>query len=123
MLLVGDETAGPAIEGILRSLIPETAGQAVLEVPTDDDTRPLDHPPGVEVIWVVRQPHPDGCPCAAVLEHVRAQGRVPGNATVFVAGESGLATTLRRDLVAGGHDKVRIRFAGYWKSEPVALAV
>jgi NADPH-dependent ferric siderophore reductase len=46
----------------------------------------------------------------------------PSHASVFVAGGSGLATGLRRHLVTTGHDKALIRFAGYWKSERIAVA-
>jgi NADPH-dependent ferric siderophore reductase len=124
VLLVGDETALPAIEGILRSLDPAASGQAIIEVPTGGDIRSLAHPPGVEVRWTVRQrgDHHTGCPGEAALRYVASQVVVPRHAAVFAAGESGLATGFRRHLVAAGHDKTLIRFAGYWKSERAVLA-
>lgn len=55
LLVVGDETAVPAIYGILRDLPADARGTAFLEVPTSDDV--LDDvrgPAGVEVVWLPR---------------------------------------------------------------------
>ncbi|MHC5557459.1 SIP domain-containing protein [Kocuria sp. U4B] len=69
VLLVGDETAAPAIEGILRSPDPLMDGRAVIEVPTGGDIRSWAHPAGIEVTWTLRQrsDHPTGCPGEAAL--------------------------------------------------------
>lgn len=53
-LLAGDETAVPAIVNILRVLPAGATGQAFLEVPTDQDVRPLEAPAGLEVVWLPR---------------------------------------------------------------------
>lgn len=55
LLLVGDETALPAIAAILADL-PETAvGQAFLEVPVAADIQDVVAPPGVAVTWLPRE--------------------------------------------------------------------
>jgi NADPH-dependent ferric siderophore reductase len=54
LLLVGDETALPAIAAILEGLAPETVGIAYLEVPVDADVQILRAPAGVEVVWLPR---------------------------------------------------------------------
>nr|WP_278258507.1 siderophore-interacting protein [Nocardioides convexus] len=55
LLLVGDETAVPAIRGVLRDLPADASGAAFLEVPVDGDV--LDDvtaPAGVSVTWLPR---------------------------------------------------------------------
>ncbi|WP_364511023.1 siderophore-interacting protein [Nocardioides sp. LML1-1-1.1] len=55
LLLVGDETAVPAIRGVLRDLPADATGAAFLEVPVDGDV--LDDvaaPAGVSVTWLPR---------------------------------------------------------------------
>jgi NADPH-dependent ferric siderophore reductase len=54
VLLVGDETAVPAIAGILRDLPGDASGTAVLEVPLTADVQDLVAPPGVQVRWLPR---------------------------------------------------------------------
>lgn len=60
VLLVGDETAVPAIAGILRDLPADASGTAVLEVPLTEDVQDLTAPPGVEVRWLPRDGRPLG---------------------------------------------------------------
>ena len=54
VLLVGDETATPAIGGILRDLPPGMTGQAILEVPCAEDFQDLQTRADVEVTWLAR---------------------------------------------------------------------
>lgn len=54
LLLVGDETAVPAVAAILEQLPPGARGTAFLEVPVSGDVLDLDAPVGVEVVWLVR---------------------------------------------------------------------
>ncbi|WP_235535878.1 siderophore-interacting protein [Nocardioides sp. Root190] len=77
LLLVGDETAAPAIRGVLRDLPADATGAAFLEVPLDADV--LDDvavPPGVELTWLPRNGGARGEDLhAAVLAHLT--GTVP----------------------------------------------
>ncbi|QZY30960.1 siderophore-interacting protein [Nocardioides coralli] len=71
LLLVGDETAVPAICSILGCLPADATGAAFLEVPVGDDVLGVDAPAGVDVVWLPR----DGAPLgerlhAAVVEHL-----------------------------------------------------
>lgn len=55
LLIVGDETALPAVYGILRDLPRDATGAAYVEVPVSDDI--LDDvvaPEGVELVWLPR---------------------------------------------------------------------
>lgn len=73
LLLVGDETAVPAIAAILEQLDPGARGAAYLEVPFAADTLTLQHPVGVAVHWLPRDGGPRGEALhAAVLEHLGA---------------------------------------------------
>ncbi len=74
LLIVGDETAVPAISGILRDLPAGSRGAAFLEVPVAGDVLDVESPEGVQVVWVPR----DGAPLgeklhAAVLAHLGAE--------------------------------------------------
>ena len=54
LLLVGDETAVPAIAAIMDSLIRDHwqgDGAAVIEIPTEEDRLPLPEHEGIRVIW------------------------------------------------------------------------
>jgi len=73
LLLVGDETAVPAVASILRGLPPNARGAAFLEVPVEADVQTLQHPQGVEVTWIAREDGVRGERLhAAVLEHLGA---------------------------------------------------
>jgi NADPH-dependent ferric siderophore reductase len=71
LLLVADETAVPAVGSILEDLPPSAVGTAFLEVPDPGDVQDLDHPVGVEVVWLPRGDAPLGSRVsAAVLAHL-----------------------------------------------------
>jgi NADPH-dependent ferric siderophore reductase len=68
MLLAGDETAVPAIRGVLRDLLADATGAAFVEVPTADDIqRDLTAPDGVEVTWIPRGDAPRGASLHAAV--------------------------------------------------------
>ena len=54
VVLVGDETAVPAVLAILSQLDPAVRGTAYLEVPTAADVQTAVHPEGVRVVWLPR---------------------------------------------------------------------
>lgn len=60
LLLVGDETAVPAVASILARLPGHARGQALLEVPDVDDATTLAAPPGIVVTWLARGDRPVG---------------------------------------------------------------
>jgi len=71
LLLVGDETAVPAIRGVLRDLPADASGAAYLEVPVTADIQELTAPPGVTVTWLPRNGAPRGEELhTAVLAHL-----------------------------------------------------
>lgn len=114
-ILVGDESALPAVIGILRDLDRGTTGTAIIEVPDAADEQAVEAPIGMDVQWVVRRASDRvGTRALAALE---ALGSIPAEAYAFAAGESKLATGARRHLVGLGVPKDRITFCGYWKAQ------
>lgn len=113
VVLVGDESAMPAILGILRDMDRGTRGTAIIEIPDTADAQETYAPIGMDVRWVVRGVR-DRVGDRALAE-LHGLGPVAPTAYAFAAGESKLATGARRHLVAQGVPKDRITFCGYWK--------
>lgn len=115
VILVGDESALPAVLGILRDLPADSTGLAIVEVPDAADQQEAPRPAGVELRWTVRDP--GAHPGAGALDAVRELGPAREPVSAFVAGEHRLATGGRRHLVeACGVPKTAVDFVGYWRS-------
>jgi NADPH-dependent ferric siderophore reductase len=114
-LLAGDETALPAILGILRDLPRSAAGLAIIEVPSLEDAQAVDGPEGFEVRWLARESHatPGRLALDAVLAFTPSS---PATLSAYVCGEHELPTQARRYLVAAGVPRARITFVGYWRA-------
>ncbi|GIJ51425.1 siderophore-interacting protein [Virgisporangium aliadipatigenens] len=114
-LLVGDESALPAVLSILDATPPGLATEVYLEVAAAADVRAVEAPAGVRIHWFSRDGR-DVRPGALALEALRDATLPPGRFYTWVAGESRLATTARRHLVndrgAAGRD---VSFVGYWR--------
>jgi NADPH-dependent ferric siderophore reductase len=146
ILLAGDETAAPAIARILEDVDRDTQGVAFIEIPEDADILPIATPPGVEVRWLPRSGDAHGTRLIpAVLDHLGAAapaviadvdtedplwetptfsslgeavaaGANHADRYFWIAGESGVVTTLRRHLVKDlGVDRSQVAFMGYWR--------
>lgn len=114
IVIAGDESALPAVLGILRDAPAETSGIAIIEIPHDEDRQPVAAPPGVDVRWIVRDA--DARPGAGALAAVRELGPDPEPVSAFFAGEQQLAAGGRRHLVnACGVPKSSVDFTGYWR--------
>jgi NADPH-dependent ferric siderophore reductase len=140
VLLVGDETAVPAIAAILETLPATIEGHAVLEVPSAADFLDISTPAKVEVRWLARDQRPHG---EAMLRQVRALvaptacelGEEPEDVDIdaailwetpvataghglyaWIAGEAATIRELRRYLVRDvGMDRNAVAFMGYWR--------
>lgn len=115
-LLVGDETAMPAVAGISASLPPTARGIAIIEVPTARDRQDLRMPPGMEVRWIHRDESAVTAerPGKLALDALRATAPLDGAVHAHLIGESGLATGARRHLVhEWGVPKGHVDFIGY----------
>jgi NADPH-dependent ferric siderophore reductase len=114
-LLVGDESALPAITGILRDLPRTATGIAIIEIPADEDQQSLEAPIGFSIRWMSRAGtlgHPGTLALAALQAHLPTN---PTTLQAYIAGEQSLAAEGRRYLVAAGVPKDRIVFTGYWR--------
>ncbi len=108
-LLVGDETALPAIMGILGSAPRDLRAAVYIEIPHADDAQLMDAPAGAEIHWLVRNEN-------RALDTVRAATLPSGPGYAFVAGGQKLAAGVRRHLVGDRKmPKDSVTFTGYWR--------
>ncbi|KJS43991.1 MAG: hypothetical protein VR71_08180 [Roseovarius sp. BRH_c41] len=111
--LVGDETALPVIARILAEAPDGTRGSATLFVPERGDIRPLAHPAGLVVTWVLRGGQ------TGPLDALRALAPPPDDRHVFFAAERTEATEARLWLTSQGFDRSSFTAAGYWTKETI----
>ncbi|MFE4591314.1 siderophore-interacting protein [Streptomyces laurentii] len=111
VLLWGDETALPAVAGILERLPAGLPARVFLEVPHPDDRLELETAADATVTWLVRAENAPSAVAAVAAEEL------PGAAPyVWIAGESGSVKALRRHVVRDrGLDRHRVTFVGYWR--------
>ncbi|MFE6743802.1 siderophore-interacting protein [Streptomyces tubercidicus] len=115
ILITGDETALPAIAGILSWLSPGTRAKVWIEIAHEDDRQPLPSFADADITWLVR----DGATAAGsepVLDALRAAELPEGTPYAWIAGESGTVKAVRRHLVRErGFDRRAVKFTGYWR--------
>ncbi len=113
-LLIGDETAIPAIGAIVEALPAGTRALVYVEIGDREDRQVFETRGTVELHWVVRDP---GGPVGdAVLEAVRKADLPGGTPYAWVSGEANMVKLVRRHLVRErGVDKRAICFTGYWR--------
>lgn len=115
VLLSGDETALPAVAGILSCLPPGTPAKVWLEVQHADDIQDLPTAADADITWLVR----DNTTLRRtdfVLGSVGSASLPPGTPYAWLAGEAGTVKSLRRHLVGErGFDRKAVKFTGYWR--------
>jgi len=116
LLLVGDETALPAITRILAGSPPSARGVALVEVADAAEEQPLPAPPGVAVHWLHRGGTPPGL-STVLADAVAALPRPEGDDLfAWVAAESGIVRTVRADLRGRwGLGRAQHHAIGYWR--------
>lgn len=120
VLLVGDETALPAIAGILEALAeqqPELAVEAFIEVPQEADCLPLRHSANTRLHWLPRELL--RCDHGQAMQHaVRELASLPLESAFYawVAGESATVLDVRRYLTRQrGLQRDCLMTMGYWR--------
>lgn len=114
VILAGDESALPAVLGILRDLPSDTRGAAIIEIPHADDRQSVCAPSNIDVQWIVRSR--DVRPGSEALRAVQRLGTQDEPVSAFFAGEQHLATGARRHLVTTcAVPKSAVNFTGYWR--------
>jgi NADPH-dependent ferric siderophore reductase len=118
-LLVGDDTAIPAIGTILESLPPTMNAQALIEVVDAAEQHSLEgrgaRGPRAEVRWLARGPDPRNA--GRELEAaVRRLELAPGPGRVYVACEADAMRRIRRHLLLERHfPRDQLVTRGYWR--------
>lgn len=117
-VLIGDETALPAIARRLAELPEHAQAEVLIEIPEEGDRQPLPSAAQVRVSWLER----NGFDAAnsTLLEDALVDFEVPdGDAFYWIALESRRARMMRKFIE--GHLQVPkdwIRATGYWKASP-----
>ncbi|MGH7246895.1 MAG: siderophore-interacting protein [Pseudomonadota bacterium] len=120
-LLIGDETALPAIGRRLAELPPGTRAVVLAEVDGPDDELAFETKADAAITWAHRNGAASGA--SEVLARKLATLTFPaGDFYAWVAGESLIAKTLRRQLIAvHGANPKWMRAAGYWRRGAAAV--
>ncbi|MEU9981390.1 siderophore-interacting protein [Streptomyces sp. NPDC050856] len=112
-LLVGDESALPAIAATLERLPEDAVARALVEVGGAEEEQTIAAPAGVEVRWLHRAGRPVG---EALLAAVRELDFPAGEVQAFVHGEAGFVKELRRHLrLERQVPRERLSISGYWR--------
>jgi NADPH-dependent ferric siderophore reductase len=115
LLLVGDETALPAIARRLEELSPGVPAVVILEVEDEADELKLPSAGSTRITWVHRRGTAPGQ--ASLLADVLANTVLPpGDVDVWMAGEISVMRQLRTQLLERrGMRRETLRAAGYWR--------
>jgi NADPH-dependent ferric siderophore reductase len=107
-LLVGDETAFPAVARRLEELPPGAQAIVILQAVDPADRRVFPSAADVVLTWTASADE--------LLDAVRGLALPAGDGYAWCAGEASAMAALRRELVeVKGHPREAIRAAAYWK--------
>ncbi|WP_300730656.1 siderophore-interacting protein [Pseudomonas sp.] len=110
-LLIGDETALPAIARRLEELPANRRALVVIEVESAREEQPLDSAATVEVIWVHRDANAE-----KLLKTVQDLSIPEGELYTWVATETALSRKVRRILLnTHGLNEELVKAVGYWR--------
>ena len=113
-LMVGDESAIPAIAAALDRLGDVARAAVFLEVAGAQDELVLSASPDVHVTWVHRAGRPYG---EALAEAVREAGVPAGDVQAFVHGNAEMIRRMRRYLFTElDFNRQRVSMSGYWRT-------
>jgi NADPH-dependent ferric siderophore reductase len=111
-LLVGDESALPAIAAALERIPDGVSARAFISLETSSDEQVLKSPGKLQTQWVTRSESGDG-----ILEAITQAELPPGQVQAFVHGEAGMVKQLRRYLrftMQVSNESLSI--SGYWRA-------
>lgn len=114
-LLLGDESALPAIGSIIEGLPPGSTAVALVEIPSPNDIQGFETAADLTVHWLPRSG--DQRVGSRILHALQSELALPGGSPyVFLAGEQRLVRNVRRHLVgAWGYPRESICFMSYWR--------
>ncbi|GAB3508494.1 siderophore-interacting protein [Amycolatopsis cihanbeyliensis] len=112
-LLIGDESALPAIGAILEALPEGAHARAFVEVAGPEEEQELPSAGSSGITWIHRDGGAHGERLLAAVREAELPGGTP---YAWIAGEAGLVKLARRHLVREREfDKRAITFTGYWR--------
>ncbi|MFI5620146.1 siderophore-interacting protein [Streptomyces sp. NPDC051567] len=112
-LLVGDESALPAIGAAMERMPAGAEVHAFVEIEGPQDEQKIATPDGVVPVWLHRDGRPAG---EALVEAVTALEFPSSDVHAFVHGEAGFVKELRRLLrMERGVPRERLSISGYWR--------
>jgi len=115
-LLVGDDSALPAVAVALERLPAGVRALVFLEVESPDEQQPLPTDADATVVWVHRSERGDGVPGQALVDAVTGAALPGGDVHAFVHGEAGAVRQVRRHLRSAlGVPPERLSASGYWR--------
>ena len=110
-VVIGDESALPAVATVLEALPAGAQASAFIEVADAGEEQRL---PGATVHWVHRGPRVAGVP---LVDAVRGAPFPPGRGQAWLAGESAAVKDLRQHLLNDrGFDRRLVYATGYWRA-------
>jgi NADPH-dependent ferric siderophore reductase len=114
-VLIGDETALPAIGRRLSQLPAGASALAVIETDPGSAGYPLESKASLQVVRIARSAV-SAAPASQLINAMRGLQFPAGRCFVWVAAESQVARTIRRYLTdERGIDKHWVKAAGYWQ--------
>ncbi len=114
-VLIGDETALPAIGRRLEEFPASIPALVILNVEAGARSYPLASRAQVQIVTVERATDPDS-DADRIIHALRTVRRPPGSCFTWIATESSVARTIRRHLtVDRGIDRHWIKAAAYWR--------
>ncbi|MGW6236560.1 siderophore-interacting protein [Streptomyces sp. NPDC055094] len=112
-LLVGDESALPAIAASLERMPAGALVHAFVEVSGAEEEQKVTTPDGTGITWLHRGERPVG---EALIAAVRGLDFPAGDVLAFVHGEAGFVKELRRHLrLERNVSRERLSISGYWR--------
>lgn len=113
-LLVGDESAIPAISAALEAMPADAVGTVLLEVQDEAEHLALTVPEGIEVRWLHRGDREAGT-TTELIDAVRALEWRSGRVQIFAHGERGAMKQLRPFLTdERGVERTQLSLSAYW---------
>lgn len=114
-LLVGDESALPAIAAATETLDPAARAVVLLEVADESEEQPLNVSANTEVRWIHRNTSARA-PGIDLVEAVRTLDHPPGRVHAFVHGDATFVKEIRSFLrFERGVPKEDLSASGYWR--------
>jgi NADPH-dependent ferric siderophore reductase len=114
-LLVGDESALPAIGAALDALGSDDVAKVFVVVDSPEHHYPLPTNAGIEVTWLHR--HGSDDPEALLVNAISAADLPDGAVHAFVHGEAGEVRSVRHLLVDRGVDVGAHSISAYWRRD------